>query len=127
RVTTDFPEIVHVGERFAVRPIVPAALGDGGFLLLALSQNKVRLFEATSATIRERALGTIPASMDDADGESRPPAPHQQSFAAGGGGMVHSHGTGAEGGDVQLAKLRSQGADAADGEGGPAERPPPGP
>ena len=124
RVTTDFPEVVHVGERFAVRPIVPAALGDGGFLLLALSQNKVRLFEATSATIRERALGTIPASMDDADGESRPPAQHQQSFAAGGGGMVHSHGTGAEVGDVQLEKFLRQVADGLDRETGPTERRP---
>lgn len=123
RVTTDFPETVHVGQRFAVRPIVPAALGDGGFLLLALSQNRVRLFEATSSTIRERDLGAIPASMDDASGESRPPAQHQQSFSAG-GGMVHGHGTGAEVGDVQLDKFLRQVADGLDREIGPTERRP---
>lgn len=124
RVAHDFPEAVYVANHLVVRPIVPAAVGDGGFLLLALSQNKVRLFEATSATVRERDLGQIPASIDDAEGEVRPPAQHQQSFAAGGGGMLHSHGTGAEVGEVQLEKFLRQVASGLDREIGPKERRP---
>lgn len=113
RVATDFPEVVHVSDRFAVRPIVPAAVGDGEFLLLAGSQNKVRLLEGTAATIRELDRGSIPSSIEDMAGDTQPPPHQQQRFSAGaggrsGGGVVHSHGTGAEVGDVQLEKFLRQ-------------------
>ena len=108
RLTIDFPEVAHVSDRFAVLPVVSAAVHHDDFLLLALSQNKVRLFEATFATARELDLGTIPASIDDVSGETTPPPHQQQHFGAGGGGMVHSHGTGAEVGDVQLDKFLRQ-------------------
>lgn len=124
RVTTDFPETVLVSDHFAVRPIVPAAVGDGEFLVLAVSQNKVRLLEATSATIRELDLGPIPSSIDDVAGESEPPPHQQQRFAAGGGGVVHGHGTGAEVGDVQLEKFLRQVAQGLDARLRPGERRP---
>ena len=118
RVATEFPEIVHVSDHFAVRPIVPAAVGDGEFLVLAASQNKVRLLEGTAATIRELDLGSIPSSVDDMAGDTQPPPHQQQRFSAGagagsgprssGGGVVHSHGSGAEVGDVQLEKFLRQ-------------------
>src|SRR5690625_4846552 len=118
RVTTDFPEISHVSDRFAIRPIIPAAVGDGEFLVLAVSQNKVTLYEATRATIREIDLGSITGSVDEMAGETSPPSHHQQRFAAGAGagsvsrsvgtGIVHSHGTGAEVGDIQLEKFLRQ-------------------
>ena len=118
RVTTDFPEAVHVSDHFALRPIVPAAVGDGEFLVLAGSQNKVRLLEGTAATIRELDLGSIPASIDDMAGDTQPPPHQQQRFSAGAGvgggarsaagGMVHSHGTGAEVGAVQVEKFLRQ-------------------
>ena len=116
RVTKDFPEAAHVSDRFAVRPVVPAAVGDGEFVVLAVSQNKVRLLEGTAATIRELELGSIPSSMDDMPGDDLPPA--QQQFSPGpasgsvsrsvGGGVLHTHGTGAEVGDVQLKKFLRQ-------------------
>lgn len=110
RVAQDFPEVVHVSDRFAVRPIVPAAVGDGEFLILAGSQNKVRLLEGTAATVRELDLGSIPSSLEDMAGDTQPPPHQQQRFGggAGGGGVVHSHGTGAEVGDVQLEKFLRQ-------------------
>ncbi|MCT1434482.1 baeRF3 domain-containing protein [Dietzia maris] len=118
RLATDLPETVHVSDRFAVRPIVPAAVGDGEFLVLAVSQNKVRLLEGSAATIRELDLGSIPASVDDMAGDTQPPPHQQQRFSSGagaghsghtaGGGVVHSHGTGAEVGDVQLEKFLRQ-------------------
>lgn len=121
RLTKDFPEVVHVSDRFAVRPIVPAVVGDGEFLTLAVSQNKVRLFEGTAATIRELDLGSIPSSVDEIAGDTQPPSHQEQRYsgAAGagpganraGGGMVHSHGTGAEVGDVQFDKFLRQVAD----------------
>lgn len=116
RLTKNFPEAVHVSDRFAVRPIVPAVVGDGEFLTIAVSQNKVRLLEGTAATIRELDLGSIPGSVDDMAGDTQPPPHQQQRFSAGagttgntaGGGVVHSHGTGAEVGDVQLEKFLRQ-------------------
>ncbi|UVE94425.1 hypothetical protein [Dietzia sp. B32] len=113
RVATAFPEAVHVSDRFAVRPLVPAAVGDGEFVVLAGSQNKVRLFEGTAATIRELDLGSIPSSIEDMAGDTQPPPHQQQRFSAGpgtggGGGVVHGHGTGAEVGDVQLEKFLRQ-------------------
>lgn len=95
RLTIDFPEVTHVGDRLAVLPVVSAAMHQDDFLLLALSQNKVRLFEGTFSTMREVELGTIPASLEEIEGETTPP-PHQQQHFAGGGGVMHSHGTGAE-------------------------------
>ena len=124
RVTESFPEIVHVSDRFAVRALAPAALGDGGFLVLAASQNKVRLFEATRATISELDLGAIPASVEDISGDTQPPAHQQQRFGAGGTGMVHSHGSGAEVGDIQLEKFLRQVAQGLDAELTPNERRP---
>lgn len=109
RLTIDFPEVTHVSDRFAVLPVVSAAMHQDDFLLLALSQNRVRLFEATFATARELDPGGIPASLEDVSGETTPPPHQQQRYGAGGGGgMVHSHGTGAEVGDVQLDKFLRQ-------------------
>ena len=116
RVAKVFPEAVHVRDRFAVRPVVPVAVGDGEFVVLAVSQNKVRLLEGAAATIRELELGSIPESMDDMPGDDLPPS--QQQFSPGpasgsvsrsvGGGVLHTHGTGAEVGDVQLKKFLRQ-------------------
>lgn len=114
RVATALPEAVHVSDRFAVRPIVPAAVSDGEFLILAGSQNKVRLFEGTASTVRELDLGSIPSSVEDMAGDEQPPAHQQQRFSAGptgnggGAGVLHSHGTGAEVGDVQRDKFLRQ-------------------
>lgn len=108
RLTIDFPEVAHVSDRLAVLPVVSAGVHQDNFLLLALSQNKVRLFEATFATMREIDLGSVPASMEETQGETTPPPHNQQSFSAGGAGMMHSHGTGAEVGHAQLDKFIRQ-------------------
>lgn len=108
RLTIDFPAVAHVSDRLAVLPVVSAGVHQDDFVLLAVSQNKVRLFEATFATMREIDLGSIPSSVEELDGETTPPPHQQQQFAAGGGGMMHSHGTGAEVGNVQLEKFLRQ-------------------
>jgi len=96
RLSTDVAEAVHVSDRFAVRPVVPAAVGDGEFLVLAGSQNKVRLLEGTASTIRELDLGSIPSSIDDMAGDTQPPSHQQQRFsgAAGAGPAARAGGRG---------------------------------
>jgi hypothetical protein len=61
-----FPELVMVGDRFHVAPLLRLIEGDGFYHVLALSQNEVRLFEATQHTIRQLDLGDIPSSLQAA-------------------------------------------------------------
>jgi len=111
RVTTPFPEVVLVGDSLAVRPIVPNAIDDREFLILAGSQNKVRLFAATASTVRELDLGSIPSSLEAADGDIQPPSTQHQSqrFSPGAsGGPVHGHGSGPEPSGAQVEKFLRQ-------------------
>ena len=66
RVQIPLEESLTVGQTFRVRPLLPLLTGDSRFFLLALSQNQVKLYEATKSTIAELSLGPIPASMADA-------------------------------------------------------------
>jgi Bacterial archaeo-eukaryotic release factor family 7 len=59
-------ELVVVGERFYVKPILRALTGNRQFYILALSQNKVRLLEATQSNAREMAVKDIPSSLAEA-------------------------------------------------------------
>jgi len=59
-------ELASVGERFHIKPILHMLTGDRRFHILALSQNKVRLLEATQSGAREVALKDAPQSLDDA-------------------------------------------------------------
>lgn len=68
RLPVAFAERVAVGERFAVKPLVPFLDGGGRFYLLALSLKEVRLLEADRWGARRLELGPVPASMDDALG-----------------------------------------------------------
>lgn len=95
RVPLELDEETVVGPRFSLRPLLSLLTGDGRFLLLAVSQNRVRLFSGTRYTISELALGPIPASMAEALSleESEP---QLQLHTAGDAGMFHGHGAGEE-------------------------------
>jgi hypothetical protein len=95
RVPLDLEETVTVGLRFRLRPLLPLLADDGHFLVLALSQNTVRLYEATRSTIAELDLGPIPASMAEALSHEDPEA-QLQVRAGGEAGMYHGHGQGDE-------------------------------
>jgi hypothetical protein len=88
-------EHVTVGLRFRLRPLLPLLADDGHFLVLALSQNAVRLYEATRSTIAEVGLGSIPASMAEALAHEDPEA-QLQVRTGGEAGMYHGHGQGDE-------------------------------
>jgi hypothetical protein len=57
------PELVTVGERFVVRPLLPLLIAGGHFYVLALSQNEIRLFEGTRFSLDEVALDGLPLAM----------------------------------------------------------------
>lgn len=68
RVPLDLRELAVVEERFHVKPLLPLLSGDGRFYILALSQKRARLFEATRHDVREVDLGDLPTSLQDAVG-----------------------------------------------------------
>jgi len=66
RVPLSFDQQVTVGVRFRLHPLIPLLEGDGRFLVLALSQNRVRLLEGSHFTVRELHPENLPESMQEA-------------------------------------------------------------
>ena len=66
RLPAAFDELVIVGRRFHIKPLLPLLSDGDRFLILALSQNKVRLFNATRHLIETVAVPGLPVSMEDA-------------------------------------------------------------
>ncbi len=63
----NFSQLVEVSNRFHLKPLLPLITGDNKFYLLALSQNKIRLFQGNSYSIQELDLPEdVPASLSEA-------------------------------------------------------------
>ncbi|MEW4454112.1 hypothetical protein AB1L30_15670 [Bremerella sp. JC817] len=90
-------EQVHVGERFYLKPLLPAMHGDGRFVLLAVSQNHVRLFEGSQEGLEERSPDDLPENLKDAlNIDEFTTALQHFSYTEGGhvDTMYHGHGGG---------------------------------
>ena len=66
RTPVPLPERALVGDRFHFAPLLPMLSGDGRFHVLALSQNGVRLFEASRDGVEELQLAGVPRSLQEA-------------------------------------------------------------
>lgn len=62
----DFQELVVVTDRFHIKPLLHHVNNDGEFYILALSQNDVRLLEATRSSVKQVELEDLPKSKADA-------------------------------------------------------------
>jgi hypothetical protein len=95
-------ELVVVGDRFHVKPLLPLLCGDGRFYLLALSQHRVRLFQGDRSGLRELELPDVPAGLDEAmrlDDREDQLQLHQSGPVRPGGrpaAMFHGHGVGTD-------------------------------
>lgn len=113
RVPRSFEELVVVGSRWHVTPLLPLLSGDGNFYVLALSQNRVRLLEANRQAAREIDLRDIPESLADALGYDLTQQTLQFHTAgapnrANGGsrrGLFHGHGAGGEDAKSEIARF----------------------
>jgi hypothetical protein len=66
RLPLTFDETLVISKRFHVKPLLPILASDGLFHILALSQNQVRLLEATRHTVQEIPLEGISLSLAEA-------------------------------------------------------------
>ena len=96
RLDRTLPELVSVGERFRVRPILGELDSGGHFWVLALAQNQVRLHRATRFAIDESVTGPIPSSMAEALAHEDPQQQLQYRSGGGQGAQFHGHGAGDE-------------------------------
>lgn len=65
RVPVDLPELGTVGERFFVGPVAEVLATDASFLVLALSQHRLRLFEGTRQEMAQLDLRDVPTDLRD--------------------------------------------------------------
>jgi hypothetical protein len=66
RLPWTFPEELEVSGLFRVTPLLPLLTGDGRFYVLALSQNRVRLFQGTRFTVSPVDLKGVPRNLAEA-------------------------------------------------------------
>ncbi len=63
RLPISFDELVIVSQRFYLKPLLPYFMDDGLFYILALSQDEVKLIEATLHTVGEVPIRDMPQSL----------------------------------------------------------------
>jgi len=99
RIPIKFDEEVVLNKRFYLKPLLPIFSGDGRFYVLALSQNNIRLLQASHYSYSEVPLNNVPTSMEEALGYDN--LEHQSQFHVAsrtgkqrGDLMFHGHGGG---------------------------------
>jgi hypothetical protein len=113
RVFADFQELVVVGERFYVKPLLPLVSGHGRFYVLAVSQNEVRLLLCTRHNASRMELQNIPASLAEAmkyDDPERQLQFHTGTSAGGGDrpAMFHGQGVGTDDNKTKILEFFRQ-------------------
>jgi len=101
RLPLPFEDLAVVSNRFHIMPLLPLAMNDMKFYILALSQKRVRLFRCTRQEIERVDLEGMPEDLEDAlkyDDLERQLQFH--TGAAGTGGrrpaIFHGHGVGTD-------------------------------
>lgn len=90
-----FADYAEVNTNFYLLPLMPVFNGDGRFFILALSLNKVRLFEGTRDHVTEIPVdGLIPQSLEETVGSDYEPKSLQFRTGQTGGGQGIYHGQG---------------------------------
>ncbi|QDT50706.1 hypothetical protein Pan258_47860 [Symmachiella dynata] len=110
RLSAEMPELVLVGQRFQITPLVRLLQGDGQFHVLAVSQNSVRLFRCTGYDITELQPAELPSDLRSALNidEYTSTLQHHTAGASRASGGTIFHGQGAADLDVQKNNEISQ-------------------
>lgn len=116
RVPVDLPELATVGRRFVTGPLMRVLTHDRHFLLLALSQRDVRLFEGSLQHVEELELRDVPRDLRDIIEEPEPRSDAMARPLAGGrGGRAVFYGYGAADGDFKKEEVATFLRQVADG------------
>ncbi len=65
RVPVEVPEVASIGARFVVGPLLRVVTGDSHFLVLTVSQRRVRLLEGSMQRVEELELTEVPTALQD--------------------------------------------------------------
>ncbi|MGA6993812.1 MAG: hypothetical protein WBX50_07935 [Candidatus Deferrimicrobiaceae bacterium] len=108
-----FEELVVVGDRFHVKPLLALFTGDGRFYILALSRNDIRLLQGTRFGVREVDLPEVPGSLAEALRYDDPEKSIQfRTIEPRGGGkrpaVYHGHGAGVDDAKENLRRFFRQ-------------------
>jgi hypothetical protein len=120
RVPVRVPEVATIGDRFVVGPLLPIVTGESHFLVLTVSQRRVRLLEGSMQRVEELELADVPTALADV---IAPPEPRSDTItfplASGsrGGGPAVFYGHGAADDDFKSDQVRSFLRQVADGIG----------
>lgn len=96
RVPFPVPEVATVGDRLAVSPLLRATSRGSHFLILTVSQRRVRLLEATQDSVEEVELRDLPTSLRDVVDAPEPRSDAMaRSLAGGSSGPAVFYGHGA--------------------------------
>lgn len=63
RVPTGVPQVATIGDRFVIGPLLRIVTSDSHFLVLTLSQRRVRLLEGSLQRVEELELADVPTSL----------------------------------------------------------------
>ena len=112
RLPLRFTELAAVEDRFHLKSLFPLFNEEAHFYILALSQNRVRLFEGTRYQVREVELRDVPKSLADALGYDLTESHlqfHTGTGAAGNGraAIFHGQGAGEEDAKAEIRKFFS--------------------
>ncbi|NJL85543.1 MAG: hypothetical protein HC886_05530 [Leptolyngbyaceae cyanobacterium SM1_1_3] len=95
RLPLSFEEQAVIGDRFYLKPLMPLFVNDGRFFILALSENQLRLFQATQYEMAEVILAeNIPDSLAEALKYDDPEEQLQFHSSGSGGSAPIYHGQG---------------------------------
>jgi hypothetical protein len=104
QVPLRLPELVTVGDRFVVRPLLPLLTAGGHFHLLALNQDEIRLFHGTRFGLDAVELDGLPLAVWLTMPRRRPQVHAFLANRGGAGSGAVYHGSGEE--DTKLPVLR---------------------
>jgi hypothetical protein len=98
RVPVGVPEIATIGDRFVIGPLLLVVTRDTHFLVLTLSQRRVRLLEGSMQRVEELELTEVPTALGDVI-EAPEPRSNTMTFPlstgsrGGGAAVFYGHGT----------------------------------
>lgn len=65
RLPFEVPELISVGERFHLKPLLPYTTGDHRYYLLALDLEQIRLYQANQFEIERISIEDVPTAAEE--------------------------------------------------------------